>query len=352
MKIAIVSINGLSNAGGVERVAARQVHALEGIGRVRVFSLPRFFWIRKIRNYHIPNAILLATFPLFSSVLARCWAGRKGIVISHGYSSIGLFCTLVFAHGCWPAYIRNTGLPMGIFGCITFVYEFLAAHLARRVVGVSESVVEQWTRYYGLNPAHASVLLNSVDTSVFHPANAEDVLCASEAMNVVFVGRFETGKGVEYLARLHEEIASGEFQVSVCICSPIQPPKQAASKFPLFRFEWGLTPMQLTTEYNRADLFLLPSRYEAFELSSIEALACGTPVLLNDTGSRPTLEQLKCPAVFPIEYASSPLEVLREARKHFRGLSRGAVADWTRDHFSGKDLTERLLELCKTDLCA
>jgi glycosyltransferase involved in cell wall biosynthesis len=45
----------------------------------------------------------------------------------------------------------------------------------------------------------------------------------------------------------------------------------------------------LTLLYNMADLFVFPSLYEGFGLPPLEAMACGTPVVISDRGSLPEI---------------------------------------------------------------
>lgn len=48
-----------------------------------------------------------------------------------------------------------------------------------------------------------------------------------------------------------------------------------------------VTPEVLLREYQTADVFALPSRYEGFGLTVLEAMACGTPVVCSNIGSLP-----------------------------------------------------------------
>jgi len=350
--VAMISINGGGDAGGVERVVDEHRRILSRLARVRIFSLPQSGWVGRLRRVRALNALLMAGFPLLSSLGARAWAGRKGVVISHGYSSTGAYCNFVFAHGCWAGYTRSTGLRSGLFGRAILLYEWLSAHLAHRVVCVSDSVAEQWTNHYGLSARKTIILANAVNTSIFRPLEGARNPGTGDKLQVLFVGRFEPAKGVAYLEKFHEEMDAARDEISLCVCSPAPAPEWAQTRFPRFRFRCGLKPWELVEEYNKADVFLLPSLYEAFEMSTIEALACGTPVMLNRTGSRPTLEKLGCPCVYRIEEGGHPLGAVRKAAEKFRGLQRESIAAWTELHFGTAKLEVRLAALCGLEIPA
>ncbi len=339
-------MNGTANAGGVERVVEQHALLLSAVADVRIFSLPRHGWLGMVRRWRVGNLLACALFSLGSSISARLWAGSKGIVISHGFSSIGLACDLVVAHGCWAGYVERTNQRGSGFGYVIYAAEWMAAHLARHVATVSDSVTEQWRQYYGLNPQKAFVQMNSIDPAVFFPHVEAQNPCEGQICRVLFVGRFEPGKGTEFLAALHEEMGSTSPKFHVVICSPTEVGEEERRRLPLFQFLSGLSSAEIAAEYNKADLFLLPSLYEAFELSTIEALACGTPVLLNDTGSRPTLEKLACPGLFKLEHAPSGLAALQSAAERFKGLKRLHLSQWAHQHFDGKVSNERLIAFC------
>ena len=56
--------------------------------------------------------------------------------------------------------------------------------------------------------------------------------------------------------------------------------------------------------YTNADVYVMPSRYEMFGLTFLEALACGTPVIMTDRCGAAPLLPPECGMVVPFdEYA-------------------------------------------------
>jgi len=94
---------------------------------------------------------------------------------------------------------------------------------------------------------------------------------------------------------------------------------------------------QLLLLYNAASLLLLPSHYEGFGLTAIEAMACGTPVLAADSSSLP--EVLGTTGLLlPPDDEEAWVAAIREVNEHRdrrealigAGLRRSAEFSWAR----------------------
>lgn len=94
---------------------------------------------------------------------------------------------------------------------------------------------------------------------------------------------------------------------------------------------------QLLLLYNAASLLLLPSHYEGFGLTAIEAMACGTPVLASDSSSLP--EVLGTTGLLlPPDDEEAWVAAIREINEHRdrrealigAGLRRSAEFSWAR----------------------
>ena len=202
---------------------------------------------------------------------------------------------LVITNGIygWPLAIRRMNVPA------IQVYHFTMAGLARQalvtrgdrlatgrvsaffdrlagrgkiVVAVSDSVRREAGRHYGLG---ARVIPNSVDTSLFRPldrARARGELgLPAEATIGLFVGRAEYAKGFDVFLEVARQMPDILF-VHVGSGEPREPNVRAVLRVP---------HTEMPRYYSAADFLFLPSRYEGFNLSILEALACGLPIVVS-----------------------------------------------------------------------
>lgn len=92
---------------------------------------------------------------------------------------------------------------------------------------------------------------------------------------------------------------------------------------------------QVVPVLSQADLFLLPSRYEAFGLAALEAMACGVPVVVARVGGLPELLGPGYgPYLFPPDdvesMAAAALKVLQDPAEHRRLAATGTTRAHTR----------------------
>jgi glycosyltransferase involved in cell wall biosynthesis len=98
-----------------------------------------------------------------------------------------------------------------------------------------------------------------------------------------------------------------------------------------------VTPEELRQAYQTADVFCLPSRYEGFGLTVLEAMACGAPVVCSNIGSLPEVAGHAARLVDPAirtDLAQALAEVLTRpdlaADLRRRGLDRVRQFTWQR----------------------
>lgn len=149
-------------------------------------------------------------------------------------------------------------------------------------VAISRSARDAFRRYFG--PIEIRVIYNGVDEQKFHPLTGLPPQ-EEKRTRLLFVGNLSRRKGTDLLPRILARLGDN-FVLSYT--SGLRTRKRLsgpANLRPLGR----LSEPELIEEYNRADVFLFPSRLEGFGLPVVEAMACGKPVVCTRSGPLPEL---------------------------------------------------------------
>jgi phosphatidylinositol alpha-mannosyltransferase len=163
----------------------------------------------------------------------------------------------------------------------------LQARLDRHAaaIAVSEPVVEAHARYFD---ADWQIIPNGVDTAFFHPV--ESVGSRDAAHELLFLGRLDPRNGLDTLLAAMPAVLEQLPDTRLTI----------AGDGPLRRMYQRLAaPVQKQVQfigsvngnrpefYSRADLYLCPTTKASFGITLLEAMACGTPMIVSDiTGFR------------------------------------------------------------------
>jgi glycogen(starch) synthase len=171
--------------------------------------------------------------------------------------------------------------------------ERLWLRLAALITAPSRAVAECRTSKFALPPARYRVVPNPVDTNFLHPSRSPD---ANPNFTILFLGRFESVKGIDILLKAIPQVCDAVPQVrfrlvgagmgrgsakdlDFAIGSSV--PDRYADSIEV------LPPVprtDLPTLYGHADLCVVPSRWEAFGYTCAEAMSCGVPVVASRTG--------------------------------------------------------------------
>jgi len=105
----------------------------------------------------------------------------------------------------------------------------------------------------------------------------------------------------------------------------------------------------LVRHYQAADLFALPTQaYEGFGMVTLEALACGTPVVGTPVGATPEILRPLDPALVSRDASD---EALADALHAWLGADLGPVRARAREHALGYDwerVMDRYEALCRS----
>ncbi|GAB4400574.1 MAG: glycosyltransferase family 1 protein [Anaerolineales bacterium] len=219
---------------------------------------------------------------------------------------------------------------------------------ARAVLAISQNTANDLGRLWGIPRDKIHLAYCGVD-DIFRPVPGGEVQAFREARGlpaqyILFVGTLEPRKNVvrlvEAFALLKKQglphklvLAGGRGWMYEPIFAAVERlGLESEVVFP------GFVPRQeLPLWYNGAAVFVYPSLYEGFGLGPLEAMACGTPVVVSDRASLPEVvgdAGLTVPPDDVSALAEAMAAILREptlaARLRERGLRRARGFTWER----------------------
>ncbi|MEU1145114.1 glycogen synthase [Streptomyces sp. NPDC005863] len=183
--------------------------------------------------------------------------------------------------------------------------ERTAAEAADAVIAVSGAMREDILACYpAVDPAKVHVVHNGIDTGLYRPDPATDVVerfgIDRDRPYVLFVGRITRQKGVPHLLRAVREL-DPDVQVVLCAGAPDTPEidaefrtlfEQLNSARPGVRWIPEMLPRpQIVQLLTHAAVFVCPSVYEPLGIVNLEAMACGTAVVASRVGGIPEVVQ-------------------------------------------------------------
>jgi glycosyltransferase involved in cell wall biosynthesis len=166
-------------------------------------------------------------------------------------------------------------------------YRLFLPILAKRVRVVftpSQYVKRKIMKRFGIE--NVVVTPNGVDASVFHP-EAKQTIQGLPKKYILFVGSLQPRKNLNLLLDAWQEIKCDFAKTWLVIAggsgNVFRHVKSRQEE--RVRFLDYVSDEDLPGLYARAECFVLPSFDEGFGLPALEAMACGTPVIVSDGGA-------------------------------------------------------------------
>lgn len=186
----------------------------------------------------------------------------------------------------------------------------------------------------GFSPDRILTLPYGVNLDDFRPAAG----ARPEPFQILYSGSLTIRKGPQYLLEAVKGMGPG---VKVILAGPLDPAFQPVLQRYAGSFEYvGVFPkLELRRLYAASSVFVLPSLADSFSLATLEAMACGLPVIVSEnTGAADAFDDGTEGFVVPIRDAGAireKIEYLRDnedarAEMGRRAAARARVMTWER----------------------
>ncbi len=164
---------------------------------------------------------------------------------------------------------------------------------ADRVIAVSESTAQEVVKVFGVDRKRIEVVPHGISPK-FRPMTAAELADARSRLKlperfILFVGTVEPRKNLPTLLEAWATMRDRPDLVVVGALGWLYEEVQLKMRRlgPSLHHLQGLDPDELPAVYNLARVLAHPAWYEGFGLPPLEAMACGTPIVVSDRSSLP-----------------------------------------------------------------
>jgi glycosyltransferase involved in cell wall biosynthesis len=350
MRIAcIMEMAGSRFEGGRELATRQLMHCLRKRGvHVDIFSfsegiphvLPRFF-------RETPFLRAVTAFPLAGRGILKSLNGEYDLIHITSTSTASLYSpstpTLLFCHGVishkWEKFdfpLRHRLIVNRFSQAVMAWFERRCIENVQAVVAVHPMTLEFIERRLDTGKTKKHILGNGVDVDMFRPSD-------SEGEGVLFTGRATKSKGFDVLLEAAPEIKA---PVTAVVYQVDQKLVDEASRRGV-EVITDVPHAEMPSLYRRASVFVLPSIDEELPLSTLEALACGLPVVVSGAAAAGIVEEGRNGFIIPTGDPDSLADAVNMLldddglRMEMKGRNRRLAEE----SLSWDDVAERLLQI-------
>jgi glycosyltransferase involved in cell wall biosynthesis len=189
------------------------------------------------------------------------------------------------------------------------------ARQASHIVAISHATRDDLIKRYGADPDRVTVIHHGIDAgfSPVHPEVLEQFRQRRQLPErfILYLGTVQPRKNLQRLISAFEQIALDDTDVELIIAGktgwksgPIVTRATVSGMSGRIRFEGHVPDEELPALYSAASVVALPSLYEGFGLPVLEAMACGTPVVMSNRGALPEIAGADAQIVDPLDVDS------------------------------------------------
>lgn len=358
MRIGVASLE-YSRTRGLERASAEIANRLAAWGDDIHFyctaredigsSGVRF---HHVRTLNLVNSTRIASFAFLGSRAVR--NGGYDVTHSHG---LAVGCSVITAQSCHRAGMEArrhrsgsalSSTNFGIADTVRFKIEGqnFGERKYRKVIAVAEGVKRELMRWYGVPADDIVVIPNGVDLNEFSPDHdgsvrgtvRKELGLDADDMAILFVGNEYDRKGLEYLIEALHALRMPSVKLIVAGDDERSPYIERARHLGVERQVIFLGHCSQIARYCKgADVFSMPTEYEAFALATLEAAASELPLVVTKVnGTEELVKHGENGLFIPRngEAIAAALHLLlndRERRKRMGRAARASVKEYSWD---------------------
>ena len=314
-------------------------------------------WITEYASQQDAVPELIHSHYYFSGAVAMHLKREWGIPLIHNNHSLGAVKQQAMGSGDLSPDLRKE-IERKIF------------RTADRLIATAPHEKEELVDIYGADPSKIAVIPPGVNLDLFSPVPQlrakNEIGYTSRDFLITFVGRIEERKGLDTLLRAVHMAEDESIQVVIVGGPPSEksflswkelgetpylPYRNLVEEYGLenqVTFTGGKPQNQLSTYYSAGDVTVIPSYYEPFGLTALEALACGCSVIGSRVGGLThTIKPNRVGLLFePRDAGQLASRIL--ALKDQPGLNqtfRENARPYVEEHYSWRSVTRRVARM-------
>ncbi|WP_404459631.1 glycosyltransferase family 4 protein [Sutcliffiella horikoshii] len=157
------------------------------------------------------------------------------------------------------------------------------------IVTVSDFVKEQLIKNYDVEASKVTTINCGVNRTLFHPKDKQEMKqrlgLDTKKFHVLYLGRVSRNKGIYTFLELIKHCNDPDIEFIILgDGADKEKVKSEIANFQNVKMFDGKPKTEVPDWFNAADLFIFPTKKEAFGLVALESLSCNTPVIGTDVG--------------------------------------------------------------------
>ncbi len=226
---------------------------------------------------------------------------------------------------------------------------------AKKIIAISEATKNDIIGYYHRPPQDVIVSYPSYDKNTFTPQNKPEVLSKYSIASpyVLFLSTLKPSKNVPGLVQAFAQLKTNKHSLVIAgkkgwLYEEIYKQVKALGLEKQVTFTGFVDEADVPALMSMSSVFVMPSFYEGFGIPVLEAMACGTPVVISDVASLPEVGGNAAIYVDPYDPNSIAEGIklgLGQKRAEFvkKGLNQVKSFDWQKTALQVVSIMEKSL---------